>query len=53
MAFYFDSDGFDLFLCVGDQRIAKRLNAKWVVIAAGWQVTGTLQQPVIVHPGKY
>ena len=49
-AYYFDSDGSDVFLCVGAQRIAKRLSAKWVVIADGWEVGGTLTRPTIRPP---
>jgi hypothetical protein len=47
----FDSDGQDLFLCVAGRRVARRLGGRWVVVAEGWQVTGSLRSPTIVRPG--
>lgn len=49
-AYYFDSDGNDIFLCVGTRRIAKQLSAKWVVIAEGWEVSDDLNRPTIRPP---
>jgi hypothetical protein len=52
MATYtFDSDGQDLFLVVNNQRIAKRLSARWIVIAEGWEVSGDLNRPIILRKG--
>ena len=56
VAFNFDSVGPDVFLVVDGQRIAvtkllvpSTARARWTVIEKGFEVTGTLGQPVIVR----
>jgi hypothetical protein len=56
IAYTFDSVGHDVFLVVDGQRIAKTeflvanvSRARWTVIEKGWEVGGTLGQPVIVR----
>ena len=56
VAFNFDSVGSDVFLVVDGQRIAvtkllvpSTARARWTVIEKGFEVTGTLGQPVIVR----
>jgi hypothetical protein len=48
-----DSDGHDLFLVVGNHRIAKRVLAKWVPLDAEgpWRVSADLIRPVIWNNG--
>jgi hypothetical protein len=50
VAYDFDSDGNDVFVCVAGRRIARRISARWIVIADGWEVTGDLNRPLIRAP---